>query len=43
MELRKHFDSDGREYSYLQGKDYVGEAVAIYYNDEIIFKRGDLK
>ena len=43
VELRKHFDSDGREYSYLQGKDYVGEAVAIYYNDEVIFKRGDLK
>ena len=43
VELLKHFDSDGREYSFLRGKDYVGEAVAIYYNDKVIFKRGDLK
>lgn len=41
--LRKHFDSDGREYSYLQGEDYAGEAVLIYYKGEVIFKRGELK
>ena len=37
------YSYSGGNYSYSQGKDYVGEAVAIYYNDEVIFKRGDLK
>ncbi len=37
------YSYSGGNYSYSEGKDYVGEAVAVYYNDEIIFKRGDLK
>lgn len=37
------YSYSGGNYSYSEGKDYVGEAVAIYYNDEVIFKRGELK
>ena len=37
------YSYSGGNYSYLEGKDYAGEAVAVYYNNEVIFKRGDLK
>ena len=37
------YSYSGGNYSYSEGKDYVGEAIAVYYNDEVIFKRGDLK
>jgi len=42
VSMRKYTDSDDGATS-LSGKDYAGDAVAIYYNDEEIFKRGELK
>ena len=42
VSINRYFNSDNGK-SYLQGKDYAGDAVAIYYNNEVIFKRGELK
>ncbi len=42
VSMRKYSNSDAANSS-VSGKDYAGDAVVIYYKDEIIFKRGDLK
>jgi len=42
VSMRKYTDSDAANSS-VNGKDYAGDVVVIYYKDEIVFKRGDLK
>jgi len=42
LALNKYSVSGGG-HSSLSGKDYVGETVVVYYNDKVIFKRGELK
>lgn len=42
VSMYKYSNSDNASTS-LNGKDYAGDAIAIYYNDKVIFKRGELK
>ena len=37
------YSNSANGHSALSGKDYVGDNVVIYYNNKVIFKRGELK